>query len=517
MLIPKSSQRHILALLIFFSYSICLAGSQYDLAINNGRVLNPETKLDAVRSIGIRDGKIVKISNKALKGEQTIDANGYVVGPGFIDYHSHGGTLLSGRLQAFDGVTTAIEAEMGQLPIKRVYELAAKQGRATNYGWSASWAAARMQVLGGGQPDGTQEGLTAGLGNPNWGNTANQQQQTQIIDLLRENLNQGALGIGLTLGYASKSAHAEIRALSKLAVEQNAPVFVHSRFWGGDDPAGDIAATQEIISNAITTGAQWFMHHLSLASVDTIAPMLEQAQKAGARIDIEALVSETGSTFLGAEFLSPERLPTFSRGLAPTDVIYYGEPIANNQELRRLRKQDPGAFIFLLHRDSENNLEHRATQKRSFSIPGVVLGSDAMPWKNRDGSHTNSDAWPLPDNAWAHPRSNATFTLFLQRWVNDWKQFSLMHAFEMGSYRSAKIFEQEIPAMKNKGRIKVGADADLLVFKPADIRVRATLKKPQQHSIGMHWVIVNGVPIITEGELDTSKLPGRPVIRPILK
>ena len=495
--------------------SLCFAAKDFDLVINNGRVLDPETRMDAVKSIGIRDGSIIKISKRALTGKRIIDASGYVVGPGFIDYHAHGGTLLSGRMQAFDGVTTAIEAELGQLPVKQTYALAAKQGRATNYGWSASWAAARMQVLGNAQLDGTMEAMAAGLANPSWGNTANPQQQAQIIDLLRENLQQGAVGIGLTLGYASMAAHSEVRALSKLAAEQNAPIFAHARFWGGDDPAGDIAATQEIISNAITTGAHWFMHHISLASVDTIAVMLQQAQKAGARIDIEALASETGSTFLGAEFLSPERLPTFSRGLAPSDVIYYGEPIANDDELRRLRQEDPGALIFLLHRDSEKNLQHRAIQKRSFSIPGVVLGSDAMPWKNRDGSYTNSNAWPLPQTSWAHPRSSATFTLFLQRWVNQWQEFSLMDAFEMGSYRSAKIFEQEIPAMQRKGRIQVGADADLLVFKPHEIDVKATLKKPQAPSIGMHWVIVNGVPIIEQGELNTRVLPGRPILRPV--
>lgn len=504
---------HVVGFALFAFSAAVLADANYDVVINNGRVIDPESGLDDIRSIGIRDGKIVAIAEQSLNAEQVIEAEGYVVGPGFIDYHAHGGSLLSGRLQAFDGVTTAIEAELGQLPTKAVYQLAKQQGRATNYGWSASWAAARMQIMGGHQADGTQQALTRGLSDPSWSKKATAQQQQQIIALLRSNLRDGALGIGLTLGYASQVGHSEIRALSALAVEENVPIFVHGRFWGGDDPGGDIAATQEIISNAITSGAHWFMHHISLASVEDISTMLAAAQKAGARIDIEALVSETGSTFLGAEFLSPERLATFSRGLKPSDILYYGEPIANNDELRRLRKQDPSALIFLLHRDAENNLAHRAIQKLSFSIPGVVLGSDAMPWKNRDGSYTRGDVWPLPADAWAHPRSNATFTQFIDRWVNRWAAFSLMDVFTMGSYRSAKIFEKEIPSMRNKGRIKLGADADILVFKPLEIEVRATLKAPQAHSIGMHWVLVNGVPIIQEGTLSTQHFPGQPVLR----
>lgn len=314
-------------------------------------------------------------------------------------------------------------------------------------------------------------------------------------------------------GYVPNVPHGEIQALSRLAAKHSVPIVTHQRFWGGSDPGGDIAATQEIIANAITTDAHWYICHISLATVKATHKMIAAAREKGAHIDVEALVSETGSTFLGAEFLAPEALPHFSRGFTPADILYYGKPIPNEKELVRLRKEDPTALTFLLHRDSVNNLQHRATQRQSFDLPGTMLGSDGMPWQDREGNYIPGDSWPLPGESWAHPRSQATYTRFLQLWVHEWQEFDLMDAFRLGSYNPAKALEDDVPALKNKGRIKVGADADLLVFDLAEIKVNATLENPLPHSEGMRYVIVYGTPVISEGELVVEAKPGRPVRR----
>ncbi len=502
-----------LTLLLFALIGNADTDTTYDLVIEGARVLDPESGLDAVRSIGIHDGKIAALSSEPLSSRKTIDGSGYVVGPGFIDLHAHGGTLLSGRLQAFDGVTTAIEAEVGQLPVAKAYETAAREGRATHYGWTAGWGPARMQVMSGVIADGTMGRFTSALHDNRWTKKANPEQEQQILELVEQSIKQGALGIGLVNGYAPTVSHREILKLSALAARHNVPIMTHQRFWGDSDPGGDIAATQEIISNAITTGAHWYICHLSLATVDVTQPMIHAARNKGARISVEALVSETGSTFLGAEFLAPEVLPYFSRGFKPHDILYYGKPIKDNEELKRLRQKDPAALIFLLHRDSENNLAHRATQRQSFSLPGTILGSDGMPWQDRKGKYIPGAAWPLPEDAWAHPRSQATFTRFLQLWVREWQEFDLMDAFRMGSFNAATSLQDQVPALANKGRIKPGADADLIMFKLDDIKVRADLKNPLPHSLGMHYVIVNGVPLIEHGELNTDVLPGKPVRR----
>ena len=485
----------------------------YDLVINGGRVLDPASRTERELNVGIEAGKIAALSPTPLVGRDSIDASGLVVGPGFIDLHAHGGTLLSGRLQLFDGVTTAIEAEVGQLPVAAAYARAVQQGRATHYGWTASWGLARMQVLGGVKPDGTMAPYLEGVRNNAWTRPASPAQEAEILALLEQGLEQGALGIGLTHGYAPGVAHSEIQALSRLAARENVPIMSHPRFWGGADPGGDVAAIQEIISNAITTGAHWYVCHISLATVETTLPMLAAAQAKGAHIDVEALVAETGSTVLGAEFLAPEELPHFSRGFVPSDILYYGQPIADEAELADLRAKDPAAMIFLLHRDSERNLEHRATQRKSFEFPGIVLASDAMPWSDRQGRLIPGDVWPLPAEAWAHPRGVATYTRFLELWVREWGEFSLMDAFRMGSYNPARALEGQVPSMKKKGRIELGADADLILFDLSEIRVRASLKNPRPVSEGMRHVIVRGVPVVRDGALDLNAKPGLPVRR----
>ena len=503
---------------LLFTVCIGLAAGKawsatYDLVISGGRVLDPASRTETELNVGIKAGRIAALSPTPLVGRDSIDASGLVVGPGFIDLHAHGGTLLSGRLQLFDGVTTAIEAEVGQLPVAAAYERAVQQGRATHYGWTASWGLARMQVLGDAEPDGSMEPYLKGVRDNAWARTATPAQEAEILALLEQGLDQGALGIGLTHGYAPGVAHSEIQALSRLAARENVPIMSHPRFWGRADPGGDIAAIQEIISNAITTGAHWYICHISLATLGTTLPMIAAAQAKGAHIDVEALVAETGSTVLGAEFLAPEELPHFSRGFAPSDILYYGRPIADDAELAHLRVKDPATMIFLLHRDSERNLEHRATQRKSFEFPGIVLASDAMPWSDRQGRLIPGDAWPLPEDAWAHPRGVATYTRFLELWVREWGEFSLMDAFRMGSYNPARALEEEVPSMKKKGRIELGADADLIVFDLSEIRVRASLQEPRPVSEGMRHVIVRGVPVVRDGALDLNAKPGLPVRR----
>ena len=109
--------------------------------------MDPETSLDAVRNVGIQGGKIVRISSEPLTGRRVIHASGLVVAPGFIDLHQHGQELESQRVKALDGVTTALELEIGVPDVAQF--LKAKEGRSLiHYGTSASHAAARAQVFG---------------------------------------------------------------------------------------------------------------------------------------------------------------------------------------------------------------------------------------------------------------------------------------------------------------------------------------------------------------------------------
>jgi N-acyl-D-aspartate/D-glutamate deacylase len=119
---------------------------EYPLVIRGGRLVDPGQGLDRSVDLAIAEARVGAIGPD-LRGRIVLDAAGCVVAPGFIDLHSHAQTVGSHRLQAFDGVTTTLELEAGALPVAAAYARAGAEGRPLNYGYSASWAAARMEVL----------------------------------------------------------------------------------------------------------------------------------------------------------------------------------------------------------------------------------------------------------------------------------------------------------------------------------------------------------------------------------
>src|SRR5574341_1837005 len=110
----------------------------HDLVLRGGRVIDPETGLDGVRDVAVFGGRVTAVSEQPLPGGRVVEVSGLVVCPGFIDLHSHAQTVAEHRLQALDGVTTALELEGGVTPVAVAYERLAAEGRPLNYGASAS-------------------------------------------------------------------------------------------------------------------------------------------------------------------------------------------------------------------------------------------------------------------------------------------------------------------------------------------------------------------------------------------
>ncbi|HNU12903.1 MAG TPA: hypothetical protein PKI55_00505, partial [Chitinophagaceae bacterium] len=126
------------ATLLAVLFCICINSTaqttiEYDIVLSGGRVIDPETKLNAIRNVGIINNRIAQISSEPLKGKQTIDVSGLVVSPGFIDLHVHGRSNVEQEYQLHDGVTTALELEWGIENLKEWY--ASRQSKALiNYG-----------------------------------------------------------------------------------------------------------------------------------------------------------------------------------------------------------------------------------------------------------------------------------------------------------------------------------------------------------------------------------------------
>src|SRR6202030_3237403 len=190
---------------LFMSLTAIAAGQQYDLVIEGGRVIDPETGVDAVRNIGIRDGRIARISSEILSGRRVVHAVGLVVAPGFIDLHQHGQEMASQRVKALDGVTTALELEIGAPDVAQF--LKSKEGHSLiHYGTSASHVAARAAVFGAPRPAeviGPHAGIPESLpkSGPATAQPATREQIKAMRERLRAELDAGGLAVGMGIQY----------------------------------------------------------------------------------------------------------------------------------------------------------------------------------------------------------------------------------------------------------------------------------------------------------------------------
>jgi N-acyl-D-aspartate/D-glutamate deacylase len=165
--------------------------------------------------------------------------------------------------------------------------------------------------------------------------------------------------------------------------------------------------------------------------------------------------------------------------------------------------------------DVENNSHHRDMLDISVLYPGGAIASDAMPWTLPDGSVYTGDAWPLPEDATSHPRSAGCFTRFIREWVRERQAVSLLEGIRKCTLIPAEILGASTPAMRAKGRLQAGADADIVVFDFETLADRATFSAMNRPSEGVRHLVVSGQPLITDGVLDLAARPGRPVRRPV--
>lgn len=484
------------------------------LVLRGGRVIDPESGLDSVADVAIDAGMVTAIGVGLPPGRHEIDVGGLVVTAGFVDLHSHAFDTAGLRLQAFDGVTTALELESGVTPVTRAYASAAADGKPVNYGFATSWAMARMAVLAGIPLDGSVTTFFANSARPEWQRAAGPAEQAKILALLEADLADGALGIGILAGYAPAASPAEYLSVAALAARSGVATFTHSRDLVEFRPQVPIDGAEEIVRAAGETGAHMHFCHVNsttLRHCDRVLAVVSRAQREGARISTEAYPYGAGMTGIGAAFLAPERL--HERGLVPADLTYAptGERVASAARLRELRAADPGGLAIVRHLD-DSSAGDRELLMRYLMFPGAVVASDAMPltWRAAAGDAAG-DAWPLPPTAFTHPRTAGTFARAIRMLTTDGGSLSLPEALAKCSLQPARLLEDHVPAMRRKGRLAPGTDGDVVVFDPATISDQATYAESTRPSSGIRHVLVNGSFVVREGELVATAHPGRPV------
>jgi len=486
--------------------------SDWDIVLRGGRVIDPESGLDAVRDVAVAAGRVAEIGTGLGPARAEFDVAGLVVTAGFVDLHSHVSDIAGLWLQACDGVTTALELEAGVSPVAAAYRGAAAQGRPVNYGFATSWALARMEAVAGVALDGTLATFLANISSPAWQRQAAAAEITAMLARLSADLADGALGIGVLLGYAPGTDPAEYLQVAGLAAEAGLPTFTHARDLIEIAPDAVIDGAEEIVRAAGQTGAAMHYCHVNSTSqrhIDRVLDLVGRAQAAGARITTEAYPYGSGMTGIGAAFLAPERLG--ARGLSPSSLTYAptGERIASADRLRELRQADPGGLAIIVLLDEDDPADRRLLM-RSLTFPGAIVASDAMPLTWTGPAH-DPLSWPLPETAITHPRTAGTFSRALRLLTRDGGPLSLSQALSKCSLQSARQLQDRVPAMRSKGRLRSGSDADIVVLDPVTISDQATYTNSTRPSTGIRHVLVNGTFVVRDGDIVTDARPGRPL------
>ena len=458
-----------------------------ELVFRDARVMDPESGLDAIRDVGIAGGTIVAISETPLEAREVVDASGLVLAPGFIDLHAHGQDAVSNRLQALDGVTTALELELGVYPVGDW--IASRDGDAViHYGASVGHLGARIKLFHDADlgswatlsPERTDLVEFSDFENKD----TTEEERAGLKELMRLGLDEGGLGFGLGITYTPGASRSEIFEIFQVASEQEVPLFIHTR---GAGSGGTLGAFQEGIANAAATGASLHFVHLNSSSGElapVVLSLIRGARARGIDVTTEAYPYTAGSTRIESASYDSwvgRSDADFSRLQWPAT----GERLTA-ESFARYREE--GGWVISHGRREETNAWIVAQ-------PDVMVASDGIPFLYGP----------------AHPRGAGTFSRILGHYSRDQQTISLMDALKKMTLLPAQRLEQIAPAMRNKGRVRLGADADITIFDPDTILDRSTYEQGDIPSTGIEHVLVSGTFVVRNGELIEGIFPGQAI------
>jgi len=490
------------------------------LMILGGRVVDPASGLDSVCDLALQDGRVAAVGTGLGSADRVIEATGLVVTPGFIDLHAHGQSIPADRMQAFDGVTTTLDLEAGVMPVASWYGRQAAQGRVLNYGAATNWAFARIGAMTGSDEESSLEAFGRAMRDRRWvENVANAAEVSDILERLARGLDEGGIGIGILNAYAPGAGVQELAAVCELAAARGVPTFTHVAYMSQIDPESSAEAYVRLIGYAGATGAHMHICHFNSSSktdVGRCARLVAKAQAQGLPVTLEAYPYGTGSTVLAAAFFNdPDFEARTGTGYDAVQRVTDGRRFHSREEILTGQAEEPSTLVLWHFLDTDNNERHRELLDISVLFPGGAIASDAMPWTLADGSAYTGDAWPLPEDATAHPRSAGTFTRFIRHWVRERQAVSLIEGVRKCTLIPAEILQASTPDMRSKGRLTAGADADVVVFDLNALTDRAEFSAMNRPAEGVRHLLVGGQPVITDGVMDVAARPGRPVRRPV--
>ncbi|AQQ66338.1 aminoacylase [Microbulbifer agarilyticus] len=480
----------------------CVYGEEYDLVILGGRVMDPETMLDAKLNVGVKDGIIATITPDSITGTETIDASGHVVAPGFIDTHFHALDGLSMKMAARDGVTTGMDLEIGAININDWY--AAKKNKwPVNYGVGISQEGVRMLVhdpeakIQGWQDAPTILGplqkATTADGVAGWASkVSNREEMNQILQLLDEGFAQGAINLASTTAYMREGLTAqEMYESQKLAADWGRFTASHTRYHGSSsDPEAEQGAN-ELIANAFVLDAGLLILHNNDYGWAQIEEKLQAGRAKGLNWWSEYYPYDAASTAIGSGFFQPEVFVDRMGGDYERDMYDpTQDKFLTKEEYEKIAKSDPGRLVVIFSPARKKWLP------QWLRIPHMTVASDAI------FSGKGVDSWDLDWSEYqGHPRTGGTRAKVIR--LGREQGVPLMFSLAQMSYWPAyHLGKAGLESMKVRGRMQEGMVADIVVFDPLKTRETSTYKAGEQGnpSTGIPYVIVNGQQVVKDNK-----------------
>ena len=462
------------------------AQTRYDLVIRGGHVMDPETGLDAVRNVGITNGAIARIAAEDLQGARTIDAAGLTVSPGFIDLHSHGQNAENYRLKALDGVTAALELEIGVFDVPAFVK--ERAGRSLiHFGTAVSHPAARVATRGAPMP----AGAIVPAAGPATNEPLTDDQLATMSAMLERGLDAGALGIGMGLVYTPGATRMEVIRTFRIAAARGVPIYVHVRSSGRLEPGSSIESINEVIGAAAATGAALHIVHINSSglrdSVECLR-LVEGARARGLDVTTEAYPYGAGMTAINSALFNPGWQERNSITYKDLQLVETGERLTKERFDALHASPEPRLVLLYLNPDEivDAVIEH----------PLAMVASDGD-----------------VENGKGHPRGAGTYARILARYVRQRRTITLMDAIRKMSLMPAQRLERAAPSARRKGRVQEGADADLVVFDPRTVQDNATYDRGPVPSTGFRDVLVGGVSVVHDGRIVENVFPGRAITR----
>jgi N-acyl-D-aspartate/D-glutamate deacylase len=456
--------------------------SSFDLVILNGRVIDPESKSDSIRNLGISNGTIKAISPRNLQGRTVIDARGLIVSPGFIDLHQHGQDEENNRFKAMDGVTSALELEVGTAYIDAWYALRAQKSL-INYGVSMGHIGARMRAM-----HETVGFLPIG---PAAHRAASEAEILEMKQMLEQGLKQGAVAVGFGIQYTPNASRWEILEMFRVAERFGASCHVHMRHAGVKEPGSAVQALEELIAAAAITGAPLHVVHIQSTGGPATSKLLQMISEAKSRkldVTTECYPYIAGMTDIKSALFDEGWQEVFGIDYKDLQWAATGERLTKDT-FNEYRKTGGMVAVFSMTEEIVTT---------AIKSPLTMIASDG-----------------ILDRGKGHPRTAGTYSRILGSYVREQHALTLMDALTKMTLMPAQRLERRVPSMRNKGRIKVGADADLTIFDPERIIDKSTFQEPAKYSEGIRFVLVNGVVIVKDGQLQPGVYPGLPIRAPL--